>query len=1637
MVNEPVDLTQYSLTFPGVQGPEIPRDALIGWLRDRFGPDRRVIVVTGPDGSGKTTLLAQFARVHRDRSFSFFIGADRWLSSARQFLLEMLVQMHPIVGASDSEVDDSLSDNDLRRLFSTYYRRAAKMARRAQVRFYIVVDGLDWATRAYAQESILDVLPTDPIEGLYLLASCGPEFKPGFEHYPSEITLFSSTETMAYLRDLCLTEQQIMQVHKACSGMPGYLAQIRMELVSGMPLDDVLRDLPSGFRDLLERQWVRQPVDNKEVLRAMAVLAHGETPLDLEQLAAVVDSAAGELAEGLQGALFLRVTEPGAPLAFVTDAHRRFVRDKLQGMQAAAETMLIEYYEKDPLADAALVELPVLYSRADRYDAMKQLVNVDYLLRMLRRGKDLSVLLRTATLVADLAEKEEDWQTLLRYSLVGSSLRTLATRSVMQTELDALLALGDYKQSMQLAQQAVLPEDRLQTLARIGSQLKRDGLPVPAELRSDLEYLADQAEPAAVSRERILEIAADLFYLHPQAALRLIERAAGAGGGGKLMDVMLAALSIMVGQEPSSADVLRSRIGDQTLRNFARVSSPMVAEMDPDEVLAEARKIEDTSASLFLLRSWCNANRHNAQSILVVDEALQLMTSSTDYSPSMRHLRQFAEPILACAGSDVLRAVERIDLLKDTSIPRPYEEFARLELLLASVEAKLGVGAPTDRLYRVYLELEQLDEWDTRCFVLARLLISLPAIDPSDTKLQEEIQRTLDIEYQTLLDGSADHLALTKRLLGTLTRLDPESAVDFAGRLNLLDRRHLAYREILRVYTDREPEDIDLDFVDDLLERITDPSPRDWTVRRILERFADRDMFARVPRSRSMIEKVPRMRDARDAAYAYAYCCQMMASAGKPDDASHLFNKALEAWRRIDSKWDQVSIGFGLVAVLAPQTEGFARQMLAEAREQRAATPLAENVFAELYIWTIELSIRAFSDILKHPDQEALRTRLVRAIERIPSAEVRCRLLAHLALRHYLAGKQKEFEAIVSTGVLRELDTCKDEDARARAVVQIAPCLFRYERALMADELSTLPAPRKEQALAAVLTHLLSGRCSDDPVDLDGLGAAVPYENAAPACEIIRLMDKDSTIHSYVSRLVDNLVQTAPQRPSTESCTLIEKHALKIASDLATVCMQKLPDPDGIQHAGYVVATQAHIARLRSARRTVTPFRASQQWAEVAPSWEDIAKAARGIPNTADRALVLTWTGAAMYPTEQQLGHQLLNEAETCIHRIPTLLDRANRLSELADAWKRLHDPASAKVLLKEATSILECCRWDDTRDHLTGQILQLAHSLDPEFAGSLTSSIDNPLMRHDYQRGLDAETLRNQPDKVHNYGDSSRHAGVVLGKGARRLLRSFCSGKGSAQSDRVVLRWLRSAMETDFEHARHVAAWCLQNMLWRTEPMQAAALTEAYIGLLDLLDLEWHIGATVLLAEARDRSLQHVNRSLPDGIAMFQAGSGQEALIHLRGWIEKANPAYMVVYDPYFTPAELGILKHVSSDARVDILTSWHAQRLPAGDASVDQRFRNAWATISDPLPSQTRIHIIGTVSSGLGPMKQRFIIADGAGLELGTSISGLGAKDASIRQLGPDEASAIENEFINPLLLGRRTEHQGERLVVRTFSI
>ncbi len=1624
-----MDLTMHSSTFPDLRDPQVPRDAITSLLADMMTPARRSIAVQGAPGSGRTNLLAQFARSQADRSLTFFVGSSIQNENLHYFLLDICAQMAAALGKDPAALDDLDSDH-LVQVFQTYQRGLNQEARKSKRPWYLVIDGIDWTVGGCVGEWLTGYALPDVPSHFRLLVTCQSTGYPPFPHDTWQILPFSRMETEHYLADLGLGKDAMDRIHERGGGLPAYLAAIRQQWVSGSGIDELLDRLPRELRGLFGVAWTSIATADQRLMQFLRTLTFSRGLIGPKTIAGVTGASDVTVREALATIPFLSLDPARDVYRFVPDSYQGFVAEVMEGSRREAEDELVRYYAQAPYDGDAVLLLPTYLATPEHYRQLSDLLTEDYVVGVLDQTRNICGLRRTLRLATEQAFAAGEYAEMPRYVLLSSALRTASTHPSSADDVEALLEIGDTATALEVAYQAMLPEDRLQLLAKVAGHMKLSAGSVPEGVMSDIEQIAGRIDPSSV-RDRVVELAASLFNVTPSTAIELAERTVGPEQETAALDMLRATIALNVtpaANEPESAEFLRDRIVDKGIRDFARAASPAAHRLAAHEVLSWSNNVNHTSGRLMLLVSWCNANRADPDAHQVVSRALEVIAADPTYPIPMRWLRQLAEPLVSCAPAETIPLVARIDILKDTAVRKPHEELVRLQVALARAEYRWDPDRARERLLDAHLSIAELDEVDARCHCWARIVTSCREVDPADClAIEAEAVTRLRCDYGELLARSADHGFVTRRLIRTIAGHDVEWALQMGASLNMAYRRDLATRDALHAYVSRAGSGADIAVIQKALSRIEEPALREIAVVGLFEIAAGTDAATRSRLAPALCGMLPAIRLARNQVYAAAFCVEALVGSGDAAQIARASDRLERSVDAVDSPWERPSLALEAAVIVGHDTPDLGRRMREQARAERSVSALADPTFAGAYMDSLLLALRALP-ISGAPDDEpsADLDSALAFIDAVPSGAERARLFADIALRCEIAGQRKLFLRLMNEHVVPAIDDCKDPGARWRGLRSASAAIFEWDSTWAMERLAELPSAARDAALLAIVEYLISGRPPEDVCDISAMRVAIEPRCARRVCSVLEHISADSCLHTGMRLLVQNMVRPQGASASGECCpTFIERDVLEIAESLAHLVASKLPDARNIQHDGYVIAGLALVERLRATARSRS---------QHAPQWHDLYQRACAIPNPADRTLVLALVAACAFPSNRNQAHSMLRRAEETLQEIGNAADRVARLYEVADAWHDANDDEAAKVLLSQAVQLLEGIQVQPKLDWFRGKILELAHQVDPEFASSLAPMIENPLREHRARLDLASHDLAANPHRA----DSPRlvshddlEQAIAFASG--RLLTRLYAGGRVAGTGKEVAGWLHEVRDSCFDTAHPVAAWVIQNAIEsHASPTARRQLFR---------DLLWATRACLAMGEKvlglRSQSLPALDKTMPEGIRLIRAGRRNEALSTVEDWLRRCASGYVKVYDPYFRPEDLGVLRAIPGDCQVFVLTSWKAQRgVSPGDRSVRTRFNQRWREIEGSKPAEVHVVVVGT-RSGTTPMHSRFVLTCDQGLRLGSSVNGIGLTDTDIGVLKAEEAASVETAFVNPLLVKQVREHGGEDLVSCTFML
>ncbi|HEY3268516.1 MAG TPA: ATP-binding protein [Armatimonadota bacterium] len=1624
-------------SFPTRSQHAVDRDNKLFEIEALLESGYELVLLEGAEGIGKTTVIAQYVSKHSSSTISFFArGASQYGWDLRVCRADLCNQIEWLIQAPISQPDAVTED-----LFVHRTMALQRWIRSRGRQVTIAIDGIEHIPKDAASQ-IVNMLPLGQPGIQFILSAALAELPfsapRGIRVETYRIDGFSLHEARQFLHDVVPDERDLKEIYATFRGIPGHLAVVRRILESGTPVGDLFAKMPKTLQRLFQLEWASVGTMDPLDRIVASVICFSRQPCTVELIAGVLGRTHDEVSRSVAKLPFLSAVS-GKYITYVSDSAKRFAATELAEHEDAVYDLFIAALLDNAGDASALHDLPAYLSARNRSEELVQLVSRDHLARMLRVDESLAKVSDTATLAALAAKRLGQQADLFRFGLHRSAVIDRQCTEVWRTEIAAMTALGDFAAAALLANSSVLQEERLHSLSVICKVRKTQGLPQDPVVAAQIQQLCRTIDVAALG-DRAVDIAADLVYSHPDLAIDLVDTALVASRETASHDEAYARLALMAAadtgarHEPTDTIAkIRERIKDPALAKFTSQAPLIMGDGSVDDILKLLVDLNGSREKVSLLRQWCLDNRKAAGAHQLVSFALDLVSDTTDYSPNGRDLRELATPLPYVEDDTVrdelaARFTAQIPLLEETG---PTEELVRLQLIIAESICRTDIGLAQSRVEDVYLQILDIPDLAIRTASMARLLSSLSTLDSERAwdggRLYQSVREDTDRLVDLLLRDTADHSRATDSIINALACSDSDLAIDIARKLNTVERRDAALLRLIRANTASSEHNPAWETLSEALAGIVDSDVSERGILLILEAMVHHGDSASLSQalSEAFLSRIPRILHMGDRCHAYclaiSWACEH-AGARSATAVPKYLDCLKTDWDRIEPGVSKVSIGFRIVEGLAVHRPEEARSYLSTVTELRTTMVIDCLGTANTYLLCLHLTVRAFGGVLTgaaHTEDDL--KRIKHLIEYIPGSGMRLSMWCELALRCHFSSQSSLLQRIFTDEIRPILDVmeARNDGSFCSAVVTASPAasLFHLESAL--QRIETLPASRRDDAYEAIVWCRLTKKAASEPVQISETAVYdLSVEDIVDIVTVLSRIQADYKVHLYIVAIVESVIAKRFKTRFTAS------KRLDIAQRLESLARSVFPRPRYIQHDGYLLVSLAQIARLRG-----NDYR----------EWQSLVDKGQLIPNLADRIYVLTEVAACLPDRQSALIDRVLAEIEALIDQVPTDADRVGRLLHLAEHYQ-YKDRDRAKRWLKQA---MKCCAkaFHPGTYSLQRQIVDMAHRIDPAYASALTNLLDNDPARMSAKRRLvDRVDVLNTKQaiiegKFGNRPDPA--ADAMMPDVAWEMLQSLNSLSATHRHINDTEPFVESAANMPLSRSYPIWAWVLSNAALRhgntslahtylRDVFQSAAESTEFAVALAARSAE-HLSSYQRLAKLSEVALD-------DGVSYFGPGERDKALAHLKEFFETNAVGFVTIQDAYFGPDDLEIIALIHDavpDCVIEVLTGVKPLPRRPNGSSTEALFRSAWAALRQGSGTpDCRITIASLGSSDKAPYHSRLIVTDGCGLELATSLNGLGTTtSSSIRHLDED-AAARELEDMRRYVYGT-CRKQGEEEV------
>lgn len=1634
-----MDTTKVCRNFPIEPPQEILRESFLETIHHLF-EKHSIVIVEGREGIGKTTLLAQFVKQLPETSISIFVTpATQSSYDPDSIRANLLNQAWWVLNQKEIDAED-LEKLDIKTQWEFKQTALQRRAKSSRQKYYFIVDGLGEIPDLHSnfRNLILDLLPLGRgDEFRFLISGDSEKFSKRtlelITNKTFQMSSFTLSEAYQHLADLEFSENEVTELYKTCK-YPGQFASIRRLLQSGLAKDELLEDISTKAPKLLEFEWRHFDSSNELLEEILSLIAFSSLEISLEDIASIMEKNVEEVNE-LVGRVSFVIQNELRSIRFVSDAHQKYAQQKLYKHKQNAEGRLIEYLKNSDDMEN-VVYLPAIYSQSGRYGDLLNYLTPEIFSQILKGKQSLIPLRETAKLGVSAALNLQRDGDLIRLGLQTAIIDELYSSDIWESEINALIAMKDVQSALALAERATTKEDRLFLLSVLANAKEKHQLDIQG-LEDRIKIAYQQVDHKKLG-DKAIDIAANLINIDSMRdlAFSLVEKNSADEEGENALDWAFAKLSLKAisenGYNDRSVDVvekIQNRIKDPKTQNFL-TKGLFYLNFSGEMIIAEANKLERASEKLYLLRSWVMKNRESSDAADVVDFGLNIAITTTDYAPNARDFRELSAPLPYIIDPEKKKKLISIINGQKGTIERlgPIEDYVRIMLILALAEKDTDTTSCLDCFIEAYLYTIYLEDLSTKSSCLARISSALTRVDPDKNfEKKDALHSTVNIELalcvDELLNKTADQYLVTKGIIRGLAKTDPTSALSIAQKLNGEDRRNRAIYNLARSILDVSDNSLNLNFVYDCLQLISDKSGKDELLIEALSRITaiseeesvDKKIFYKFAMLTKEIQDAPRRCNA---------CCFVLQIMPRFEskDIAEFRTSVLEllnsAWDNIDVGWVKVDVGFKIVESLATFPE-LAQQFFYNVENYRNTIFLDSVIPAIAYITCIKLSIRAFSGLFTQKiDTDNDLNRILSAIENIPSMAERIGLYTDLALRFRTANREDKFSEIVRSKIKPSLEKIPESDGLARelAIIASSPALYLFHptSALAAIESIKFPGKR-DDAYQEICLYILTKFYKDpyyNPGDIKG--RKLTQDEIRDLISFLERIEEDASIFSIIREITESL--------DTFHNSFSKNEKAEFTRKLEEIARKKFPNKKFIKHDGYLIISLAQIYKIKGAKHS---------------EWNALIDLAKKI-NIADQVLILA--DIAQCIDDRVMCKQILLEAENLIKDIPSIYDQINRFELLSQCATKI-DPHLSRKYLKMGMEIL-VNQEDSDIQSAQRRYIDLAYKISPEFAASLASMADTDPARERTKLNVNSRLSQLKlKDQLSESGNKEHDPDIMPDKdypsAAWTLLGSLNAKRVSPIRFEAIRDYAKVGSNLPLSQAFPIYSWLIQNgiMMYKStsnagehlRPVFEATLTGCNL----IVSIAQKSTAQIKIAKASTKNDSKHSALIVDM-------ESDEAKNILSSWLKANVREELYIADGYFGMQDLWVLqvvKSVNPNCKVYILTSKdHNKDL----VSPEDEYLEYWrVNISDQEIPQTEVFVVSTTTSGKSPIHDRWWISNKTGIGVGASINGLGgARISEIRDLTADEAEERE-EIIKRFVLHKVREYKGNKIRYLSFTM
>lgn len=1628
-----VNLNQLSDSYPAIPEDPINRENYISHIEGLLqNKNNRILCVHGAEeGVGVTTLLALFAHKHSQECISVF---NRQYNTAFQTIgfIEQSVakQLNFFINKTINDIPEG-SINRIK-------WKACSKLKNSKNRLYFIFDGYDEISteRKNSLRKLLSDLYTIP-NSYFIFSGNKIDIESLFPKNSSigqvDILPFSDGEINSYFSKAFPNADKdvITVIAKISKGVGARMVVLKDQISKAHSIDEyLLNDIDENtdlLGDILEN--ILHSANAYDNL-IFTLLTYSEIPLSVKDLSSIVNISEVEVLEFLERYDDLIAQSEVGIISIKSEIFQKYLQKKLIGKKRIAVENLVAHITRFENVNQSFQALPNLLKEAHNARAVLEYIDSDTIRTFVKKEATQAIVNEHCDLgfSASARYPEEAIDRAFRYAVYKSCSKEIEKNELWDSEIEALLSIGEYEEACALAQNVYLKEEQLKCFLLIAR--RKDKIPgsLYESIKVNVNELINIIDFEHIPNKSI-ELAKLLLPIDINQALTIIERVEKANKGKINLDKLYSALSLSLEENNSTStgankDVLQSKISDEGLRQLSSAMRKIFGNCDEERLVEELDKLSSDFHRLYLLQYWIPEHENLPRIGRIIEYALKIIIRISDNDmPKAGFVKKICSPLPNSSTESLVEIVALLDSMKN-SISIPSSDYVEIQIALCTALFSNNQSDAEMRLMELYYYIDDLKDLSVKAHCWALLL---SAYDKLGDKVVIEnilgtaldIQKVLNSTVDELLKQSAYHLHAVDGILRALA-VDYTSAIkETIDKLNTLERRSRAYSIVSDEYLHRISMDkINWKYLFGLLQNITyNSEDKDSILTTLVRKLyrANNAQFADITIIKRLFSLVKGIEDDDRKIHSLILLWVLLNKQYTNETMLIQEVKSLieKSWMSIDIQWIKINIGFYLVKYIAQisidEAKEFLKNVVSLKKDNLLSTTSCISAYMEcLFIYTQSLGTLIRSELIE--DKHILQFQQM--IDYINSSSLSIVLWSKVALEYLFANQRDEYNRIVTKFISLPINNLSDYFQRY-ALFHSSPARYLSEGIKFLDSLSSYGEAFKNNCIDNISKVILFKNPYTEYFDANLMDFFINNEDTNHLCELML----SSTDENFIFNTIEIICRNFEDNRNNFS----EEQKKYLWEQLNHIITSKLPSPNGIQHNGYKLACKCCLIGIAS-------------YVGKQVNIAEIVKEIESIDNVADRAFLYfelaKWT----------------KKTDKCIEYLKAGYDLSQSINSLNDKLSRVsfclevgfsRSKNTAKSLAKDTIKILSSDS-NGTFSDVRG-LIELVNRYDSDYTNELLDIIDTDSSRKRYRKQLEANltSTRKIEAASKNYGDITKLNANERGRFFNQQLEGLISDKGTSHDPKESIDILKSVYDKPIADTYKAILVFMENIYKRHKNMKrdGALLSSIHDSLFGCLQI------ILALASGTREKLEYISRIISEDDtsqddSIIRSGEREKAINHIVEWYKRMQPVSLLrIVDAYFSPADLQVIKplfEVNSDLVVKILTHKTCEI---------EEYQGYWNRISTDLTGMITIHTVNYKDRpDSGPLHDRWwLISDEEGNTSGiasNSVSGLGNKESGIYPLDEDNLTKLEkiwNDYVSnsrPRINGQQFAYESVQL-------